>query len=80
MHRIVLHIDTPQVAFSVKQKRPASLDEAVSATLEIECYVNAEARSIAVVDAAEVTEERAVAGVGTEKDVHMHGMKEAIVN
>ena len=45
----------------------------------MECYVNADARSIAVVNAAEVTEERAVAGVGTEKDVHMHGMKEAIV-
>ena len=72
-------IDNPQVAFSVKQKRPASLDETVCATLEIECYVNAEARSIAVVDAAEATEERAVAGVVTEKDVHMHGMMEAIV-
>ena len=69
-------IDNPQVAFSVKQKRPASLDEAVSATLEMECYANTEARSIAVVN-AEVSKERAVAGVGAEKDVH--GMKEAII-
>ena len=42
----------------------------------MECYANTEARSIAVVN-AEVSEERAVAGVGAEKDVH--GMKEAIV-
>ena len=49
-------IDNPQVAFSVKQKCPASLDKAVSATLEMECYANAEARTIAVID-AEVTEE-----------------------
>jgi hypothetical protein len=30
----------PQVAFSVKQKRPASLDDAVAATLELESYVS----------------------------------------
>ena len=68
-------VDNPQVAFCVKQKCPASLDEAISATLEMECYANAEARTIAVVG-AEVTEERVVAGVGAEKDAH--GMKETI--
>ena len=40
----VSRIDYPQVAFSVKQKRPASLDEAVSATLEMECYVHCKCR------------------------------------
>ena len=37
-------IDYPQVAFSVKQKQPASLDEAVSATLEMESYVHCKCR------------------------------------
>ena len=32
-------LDQPQVAFSVKQKRPESLDDAVTATLEMESYV-----------------------------------------
>ena len=31
-------IEEPMIAFSVKQKRPKSLDEAVSATLEMESY------------------------------------------
>ncbi|KAL5496639.1 hypothetical protein EMCRGX_G012963 [Ephydatia muelleri] len=66
-------IDNHQVAFSVKQKRPASLDEAVSATLEIECYANVEARTIGVVD----EEERVVAEVGTKKE-ETHGMRDAI--
>ena len=29
----------PQVAFSIKQKRPATLDDAVATTLEMESYV-----------------------------------------
>ena len=32
-------IEQTQVAFSVKQKRPKTLDEAVSATLEMESYL-----------------------------------------
>ena len=32
-------IEHTQVAFSVKQKRPKTLDEAVSATLEMESYL-----------------------------------------
>ena len=32
-------LDNPQVAFSVKQKRPKSVDEAVTATLEMESYM-----------------------------------------
>ncbi len=37
-------LDHPQVAFSVKQKRPATLDEAVAATIEMESYLPALAR------------------------------------
>ena len=32
-------LDNPQVAFSVKQKRPKTVDEAVAATLEMESYL-----------------------------------------
>ena len=32
-------LDPPQVAFSVKQKRPKTLDEAVAATIEMESYL-----------------------------------------
>ena len=46
-------IDNPHVAFSVKQKRPASLDEAISTTLKLECYANAETRTTAVVEVTE---------------------------
>ena len=40
-------ISNPQVAFAVRQKHPANLDEAVTATLEMESYVvdHAECRS-----------------------------------
>jgi len=32
-------VDNPQVAFSVRQKRPTTLIEAVSATIEMESYL-----------------------------------------
>ena len=32
-------LDNPQISFNVKQKRPKTLDEAVSATLELESYL-----------------------------------------
>ena len=38
-------IDDVQVSFSVKQKRPKTLDKAVSATLEMESYKGIKARS-----------------------------------
>ena len=37
--RYLEQLDNPQVAFSVKQKRPKSVDEAVTATLEMESYL-----------------------------------------
>ena len=33
-------ISNPQVAFAVRQKQPENLDDAVTATLEMESYVN----------------------------------------
>ena len=36
LNQFLSHLDNPQVTFNVKQKRPASMVEAVSATLEIE--------------------------------------------
>ena len=33
-------IDSTQIAFSVKQRKPKSVDEAVSATLEMESYLH----------------------------------------
>lgn len=41
-------LDHPQVAFGVKQKRPKTIDEAVSATLEMESYL-AQPRHVGVV-------------------------------
>ena len=46
-------LDDPQVAFSMMQKRPTTLDEAVSATLETECYAAyADTKLAAAVEAA----------------------------
>ena len=57
----------PQVAFSVKQKRPAKLDEAVSATLEMEAYTLKPGRVVASVQGEEEREgESAVAVVGAQ--------------
>lgn len=39
LNRYTSQIDNPQVAFNVRQRRPKSLDEAVSATLEIESFL-----------------------------------------
>ena len=33
-------LDPPQVAFSVKQKQPKNVDEAVAATIEMESYLS----------------------------------------
>ena len=54
-----------QVAFSVKQKQPAKLDEAVSATLEMEAYSMKTGRMIASVQGEDEAEgESTVAVVG----------------
>jgi len=37
-------LDQPQITFSVKQKRPMTLDEAVTATIEMETYLPASSK------------------------------------
>ena len=41
LNHFVSQIENGQVAFSVRQKRPKTVDEAVSATLEMEAYIDA---------------------------------------
>ena len=41
-------LNHPQVAFSVRQRRPKSVDEAVSATLEMESYVSTRTAGLSV--------------------------------
>jgi hypothetical protein len=59
-------LDQPQVRFGVNQKRPATLDEAVSATLEMESFLVGPGakQPVASVD----QEEPAVAGVSPSQD------------
>ena len=65
-------LDNPQIAFNVKQKRPKTLDEAVSATLELQSYVlkppRADGHSQAVNTIPDVS---VVAGVKQSQDTMM---------
>ncbi|KAL5509623.1 hypothetical protein EMCRGX_G005023 [Ephydatia muelleri] len=53
-------IDNSQVAFAVRQRRPATLDTAVSATLEIECYADSKSHVV-----GGVTNDQLIGGAGT---------------
>ena len=65
VNQYLQQLEQPQVAFSVKQKRPAKLDEAVSATLEMEAYTSKPGCVVASVQGEEEGEsEGAVAVVG----------------
>ena len=46
-------IEQPQVAFSVRQRRPTTLDDAVTATLEMESYVSPQRPSVQSVSTSE---------------------------
>ena len=48
LNHFVSQIENCQVAFSVRQKRPKTVDEAVSATLEMEAYIDAKTISSVV--------------------------------
>ena len=54
LNHFVSQIENGQVAFSVRQKRPKTVDEAVSATLEMEAYIDTKTIST-VVEADDVT-------------------------
>ena len=55
----------PQIAFSVKQKRPTNVDEAVAATLEMEAYLVPCPAGVAATTVDETTEVTAAAAVRT---------------
>lgn len=60
-------LEHTQVAFSVKQKRPAKLNEVVSLTLEMEAYTLKPGRVVAGVQGEEKRERKsAVAVVGVQ--------------
>ena len=54
LNHFVSHIENGQVAFSVRQKHPKSVDEVVSTTLEMETYIDAKTIS-SVAEVEDVT-------------------------
>ena len=71
-------LDNPQVAFSVRQKRPATLIEAVSATIEMESYLKPKPTSIAQIEPARPETDTVIATVQHKQDAMM-GMLENIM-
>ena len=71
MTRYLEQLDNQQVVFSVKQKRPKSVDEAVTATLEMESYlINSSCpsgRHVAIGALQEENNEDCVAAVAQSK-------------
>ena len=62
-------IDDTQISFSVKQKRPRTLDEAVSATLEMESYKGVKAKSsVSHVEADPEQDDSTIAAVQKKSD------------
>jgi len=69
-------ISNPQVAFAVRQKQPANLDSAVTATLEMESYVEQTGIKGAV---AGVQEETIVAATSSQSDTRMMSLMEKLL-
>ena len=66
-------LGNPQVAFSVKQNRPKNVDEAVSATLEMESYLLPKAGRVGHIPGPESEQEAiSVAAVQTRQDSMMN--------
>ena len=79
-------LDQPQVAFSVKQTRPRTLDEAVAATLEMESYAGSRAGSIATLQEESSPEEEnpavstaAVGAVGPDSMAKLTALMEKLM-
>ena len=75
LNHYLAQLDEPQVAFSVKQKRPKSVDDAVSATLEMESYLQPKV-AVCLAGGSEDTgstggENAAIAAVRTQQDTMM---------
>ena len=66
-------IDSTQIAFSVKQRKPKSVDEAVSATLEMESYLHPRVDHVANIGVEKESTDEAsfVAAVRTQQDTMM---------
>ena len=58
----LMQLPQPQIAFSVRQKQPSTLDDAVTATLEMESYLSPQ--SLSAVDSVGGTDADTVAVVG----------------
>ena len=69
LHRYLGQITDHQIAFNVRQKRPQTLDEAVSATLELESYLLPS--GLPSVSPAERYPTQVVAGVKQPQDTTM---------
>ena len=72
-------LENPQVAFSVRQKRPATLIEAVSATIEMESYLKPKASHVAQVEPKQAHPDAVIAAVQHKQDAIM-GMLENIMS
>ena len=70
-------ISNPQVAFAVRQKQPGNLDEAVTAALEMESYVD-QSRTKGCV--ASIQEETVVAATGSQQDHRLLLLVEKLVD
>ena len=63
-------LDHPTIAFNVKQRRSNTLDETVSATLEMESYLMSSSQAaagVSTVEPLQETEEATVAVVGSSQ-------------
>ena len=65
------------MAFAVRQKQPENLDDAVTATLEMESYVNQTGVKEAV---AGVQEETVVAAAGSQSDNRLLSLMEKLID
>ena len=64
-------VENPQVAFSVRQKRPTTLIEAVSATIEMESYLKPKPSHVAQVEPEQSHADTAIAAVQLKQDAMM---------
>ena len=71
-------VENAQVAFSVRQKRPTTLIEAVSATIEMESYLRPKPSHIAQVEPEQPKTDTVIAAVQLKQDA-MLGMLENIM-
>ena len=76
LNSFLAQIDNPQVAFSVRQKRPETVDAAVAATLEMESYLGPKASHVGQVVAEEEVEAAAVA---SKPDPQMELLQKLVV-